>query len=195
MWVASGIKAIQVIDEGRGVVGVIEIAMGGQDTGPAYIRMRLPLARGPLDPLITTLLDQPPGRAAAPALSRRTVAPPGVALSASISASLIRHQHVKSRNTTRKQHSQQERDAAKDLAKEPRKVEMSHMQTSRARYARRADEQMNNPNKRHSVARPMCMNSGGRPPPTSRPTWAVNNPQMGEPRGNEIDTLHVAWFL
>ena len=77
VWVASGIKAIQVIDEGRGVVGVIEIAMGGQDTGPAYIRMRLPLARGPLDPHITTLLDQPPGRAAAPALSRRTVAPPG----------------------------------------------------------------------------------------------------------------------
>jgi len=25
-----------------------------QDTGPAYIRMRLPLARGPLDPLLNT---------------------------------------------------------------------------------------------------------------------------------------------
>ena len=60
---------------------------------------------------------------------------------------------------------------------------MSHMQTSRARYARRADEQMNNPNKRHSVARPMCMNSAGRPPPTARPTWAVNNPQMWASQG------------
>ena len=42
-----------------------------QDTGPAYIRMWLPLARGPLDPLITAILDQPPGRAA------ERLAPPG----------------------------------------------------------------------------------------------------------------------
>ena len=42
-----------------------------QDTGPAYIRMWLPLARGPLDPLITAILDQPPGRAA------YRLAPPG----------------------------------------------------------------------------------------------------------------------
>ena len=40
-----------------------------QDTGPAYIQMRLPLARGPLDPLATAILDEPPGRAA--------LAPPG----------------------------------------------------------------------------------------------------------------------
>jgi len=32
-------------------------------TGPAYIRVRLQLARGPLDPLITAILDQPPGQA------------------------------------------------------------------------------------------------------------------------------------
>ena len=29
VWVASGIKAIQVIDEGRGIVRVVKIAMGG----------------------------------------------------------------------------------------------------------------------------------------------------------------------
>jgi hypothetical protein len=33
VWVASGIKAIQVIDEGREVVRVIEIAMGGRSKG------------------------------------------------------------------------------------------------------------------------------------------------------------------
>jgi hypothetical protein len=34
-----------------------------QDTGPAFIRMRLTLARGPLDPLLSQpyrVLDQPP---------------------------------------------------------------------------------------------------------------------------------------
>ena len=30
---ASGIKAIQVVDEGRGIVRVIEIAMGGRSQG------------------------------------------------------------------------------------------------------------------------------------------------------------------
>ena len=33
VWVASDIKAIQVVDEGRGIVRVIEIAMGGRSQG------------------------------------------------------------------------------------------------------------------------------------------------------------------
>jgi hypothetical protein len=45
------------------------VEFGTQDTGAAYIQMRLPLARGPLDPLTTAILDEPPGRAA--------LAPPG----------------------------------------------------------------------------------------------------------------------
>ena len=35
-----------------------------EDTGPAYTQMKLQTARGPLDPLTTAVLDQPPGRAA-----------------------------------------------------------------------------------------------------------------------------------
>ena len=42
-----------------------------KNTGPAYIRIRLPLARGPLEPPMTAILDQPPGRAA------QRLAPPG----------------------------------------------------------------------------------------------------------------------
>jgi hypothetical protein len=48
VWVAtSGIKAIQVIDEGRGVVRVVEIAMGGRPKGyggraePSIIKARV----------------------------------------------------------------------------------------------------------------------------------------------------------
>ena len=43
----SGIKAIQVIDEGRGVVRVVEIAMGGRPKGyggraePSIIKARV----------------------------------------------------------------------------------------------------------------------------------------------------------
>ena len=43
-----------------------------EDTGPAYThRCKFNTARGPLDPLTTAVLDQPPGRAA------KRLAPPG----------------------------------------------------------------------------------------------------------------------
>ena len=35
-----------------------------EDTGPAYTQVQIQPARGPLDPLTTAVLDQPPGRAA-----------------------------------------------------------------------------------------------------------------------------------
>ena len=43
-----------------------------EDTGPAYTQVQIqPARRGPLDPLTTAVLDQPPGRAA------KRLAPPG----------------------------------------------------------------------------------------------------------------------
>jgi hypothetical protein len=33
VWVASSIKGVQVVDEGRGIMGFIEVAMGGCPEG------------------------------------------------------------------------------------------------------------------------------------------------------------------